>query len=269
MRCRSAAPTVRVHYRTHRPRGARHSKGWLERACHNPTVSRETTARSPENSRRADDAGATAETTAAGRAGGGDDAVGRIHPRGLAIFLIIAGVIGWIAAFQLTIEKFHLLQNPGSTASCDFNIVVQCGANLGSAQGALFGFPNPLIGLGAWVAPIAVGVAILAGARFARWFWVAFNVGLLGALVFVIWLISQSIFVLGTLCPWCMVTWSVTIPAFLAVTLYNLKSGNIPVGSAARRAAAGLYGWVPLISVLCYVVIAILAQVRLDFLSFL
>jgi len=269
MRCRSAAPTVRVHYRTHTPRGARHSKGWLERACHNPTVSRETAARSPENARRTSDVGDDIDTDDDTRDGGAEHAAGRVHPRGLAIFLIIAGVIGWIAAFQLTIEKFHLLQNPGSTASCDFNIVVQCGANLGSAQGALFGFPNPLIGLGAWVAPIAVGVAILAGARFARWFWVAFNAGLLGALVFVIWLISQSIFVLGTLCPWCMVTWSVTIPAFLAVTLYNLGSGNIPVGASGRRVARSLAGWVPLITVLCYVVIAILAQVRLDFLSFL
>jgi hypothetical protein len=82
--------------------------------------------------------------------------------------------------------------------------------------------------------------------------------------LFVGWLIGQSIFVLGTLCPWCMVVWTVTIPMFWAVTLYNLSSGNIPVGVRARKFFRAAYGWVPLITLLSYVVVAILAQVRLD-----
>src|SRR5690606_32922238 len=132
---------------------------------------------------------------------------------------------GWYASFALTIDKFLLLENPTADLDCNFSLLVQCGANLNSWQGAVFGFPNPLIGLGGFVAPIAVGVGLLAGARFARWFWIAFNVGVLGALAFVIWLIGQSIFVLGTLCPWCMLVWSVTIPMFWAVTLRNLAEG--------------------------------------------
>ena len=110
------------------------------------------------------------------------------RPIGLAIFLIIAGVIGWIAAFALTVEKFELLINPQEALGCDFSLLVQCRANLESWQGSLFGFPNPIIGLGAWIAPIVVGAALLAGARFDRWFWIAFNVGVLGAIVFVGWL---------------------------------------------------------------------------------
>ena len=74
---------------------------------------------------------------------------------------------------------------------------------------------------------IAVGVGLLAGARFARWFWIAFNLGIAGALAFVIWLIGQSIFVLGTLCPWCMLVWIVTIPLFWVVTFRNLARGRL------------------------------------------
>ena len=70
--------------------------------------------------------------------------------------------------------------------------------------------------------------AILAGARFARWFWWLFELGMTLAFVFVIWLIGQSIFVLGTLCPWCMVTWAVTIPTYYVVTLHVLRSGIVP-----------------------------------------
>jgi uncharacterized membrane protein len=185
----------------------------------------------------------------------------------LAIWLIVAGIVGWVAAFALTVEKFHLLENPGSSASCDFSILVQCGKNLDSAQGAVFGFPNPILGLTGWVAPIVVGAAVLAGARFARWFWLLFWAGIAFAFTFVLWLIGQSIFSLGTLCPWCMVTWIVTIPTFYAVTVHLLRAGIIPVPDGARRVAAAVMAWVPLLAFLSYVAVAVVAQLRLDWIS--
>ncbi|MBF4512765.1 vitamin K epoxide reductase family protein [Plantibacter sp. VKM Ac-2885] len=191
------------------------------------------------------------------------------RPTGLAIFLIVAGVIGWIAAFALTLDKFQLLQDPNAQLGCNLSILVQCGVNLNSWQGAILGFPNPIIGLAAWIAPIAVGVAVLAGAQFARWFWIAFNIGFLGALGFVIWLISQSIFVLGTLCPWCMVTWSVTIPSFIAVTSFTLRNGIIPASPAVRRVAGVVSSWIVVVTLGCYLVVAVIAQLRLDVLSYL
>jgi uncharacterized membrane protein len=189
------------------------------------------------------------------------------RPVALAIFLIVAGVVGWYAAFSLTIEKFITLTNPTEALGCDFSVLVQCRANLESWQGSLFGFPNPVIGLAAWIAPVVVGVALLSGARFARWFWVLFNLGAVAALAFVIWLIGQSVFVLGTLCPWCMVTWAVTIPLFWALTLYNLREGNIPVPARARAIAGSLYSWVAVITLASYVVVAVVAQLRLDVLG--
>lgn len=186
------------------------------------------------------------------------------HPTALAVWLIVAGVIGWWAAFQLTLEKLHALANPGSAASCDFSVLVQCTENLTSWQGSVFGFPNPLIGLTAWVAPIVVGVAILAGARFARWFWACLWAGFAFAFGFVVWLISQSIYDLHTLCPWCMVTWSVTIPTFYAVTLHVLRSGVVPVAAGVRKAADGLMAWVPLAAIVSYAIILLLAQLEMN-----
>ncbi len=180
---------------------------------------------------------------------------------------MIAGLVGWIAAFALTVEKFHLLESPEAVLSCDFSVLVQCGTNLASWQGAVFGFPNPILGLTGWVAPTVVGAALLAGARFDRWFWLLFNAGVAAALGFVIWLISQSIFVLGTLCPWCMVTWAVTIPLFWAVTLRNLAVGAIPAPRRIRKTARTLNGWIVIITLASYVVIAVIAQVRLDVLA--
>jgi uncharacterized membrane protein len=191
------------------------------------------------------------------------------RPVALAILLIVGGALGLLAAFQLTLDKFAVLQNPSAQLGCNFSLLVQCGKNLGSWQGSVFGFANPLLGLMTFPAPILVGVGVLAGARFARWFWAVFNVGMLFALGFVIWLIAQSVFILGTLCPWCMLVWSVVIPMFVATTLYNISAGNLPLGAPVRRVGATLYGWTPLISLLAYVVVAIVAQLRLDVLSYI
>jgi uncharacterized membrane protein len=193
------------------------------------------------------------------------DAVASRRPLSLAIVLIVTGAIGWYAAFSLTLDKLAVLANPQADLDCNFSVLVQCGVNLGSWQGSLLGFPNPLLGLGAFVAPIAVGVALLAGATFARWFWVAFNVGVLGAFAFCLWLAYQSIFNLGTLCPWCMLVWSVTIPMFWTLTLANARAGRL--GSALQPLGERLYSWVPVITLVGYIIIAVVAQVRLDVLA--
>jgi uncharacterized membrane protein len=191
-------------------------------------------------------------------------AVSTKRPVFFAIFLMAVGVIGWFASFDLTIEKIETLVNPGYAPSCDISPLVACGPNMASWQGSVFGFPNPIIGVAAFMAPIFVGAAILAGARFAKWFWVLFNLGMLGAFVFVWWLISQSIFVLGTLCPYCMLVWSVVIPGFFYVTVFNLKNGAFGNGAASRRLFARLFPWTWVLAILGYILVIVMAQLRLD-----
>lgn len=186
----------------------------------------------------------------------------------LIVVLLITGIAGIWAAFALTLDKFAVLADPNASLDCNFSVIVQCGANLQSWQGAVFfGVPNPIWGLLGWVAPIAVAVSLLAGARFQRWFWIVFNVGHAAALAFCIWLMGQSIFVIGTLCPWCMLTWAAAILAFWTLTFRNLKEGVF--GGWGRRLGSALYGWSPLVAVVSYAVVAIVAQARLDFLGML
>jgi uncharacterized membrane protein len=187
------------------------------------------------------------------------------RPVALAIFLIVVGALGWWAAFSLTVDKILLLEDPQADLDCNFSLLVQCGENLNSWQGEVFGFPNPLLGLGGFVAPIAVGVGLLAGARFARWFWALFNVGVLGALAFVIWLISQSLYDLRTLCPWCMLVWTVTIPLFWVLTSRNLAEGVF--GSRLVGVGKLLRSWVVPVIIVSYAVVVLLAQLQLDILS--
>lgn len=185
------------------------------------------------------------------------------------LFLILTSAIGLLAAFTLTVEKVRLLIHPDTKASCDFSLLVQCGKNLSSWQGSVFGFPNPLIGLIGWALILTTGFAVLAGARLARWYWIGANVGAAGAMTFVVWLIHERIFDLGTLCPWCMVTWSVVIPLFIGSTLWNLKHGVYAVGPKVRAAATELLGWTPVIALVAYFTVAVIAQLRLDVLAHL
>ena len=147
--------------------------------------------------------------------------------RGFAITLIWTGILGWFAAFALVLERIHVATNPDATLSCDLNPFISCKSVMLTPQASLFGFPNPLIGLAAFMAPIIVGVAILAGAKFAAWFWRIFALGVTGGFLFVIWLWTQSTFVIGVLCPYCMVAWAAMIPMFWKVILFGTKDGFI------------------------------------------
>lgn len=186
------------------------------------------------------------------------------RPIGSAIFLIIAGALGLLAAFELSLEKVLTLMDPTHVPNCNVGVLVGCSTNLESWQGSVFGFPNPFIGLMAWPVVITIAVAILAGATFSRWFWIGLNIGVAGALVFVGWLIYQSIYVLDVLCPWCMLTWAVTIPTFWVVTLLNLREGHIPASARVRSLAAKWFAWIPLITIVCYAIVILLAQIQMN-----
>ncbi|MFJ4225745.1 vitamin K epoxide reductase family protein [Microbacterium sp. NPDC089695] len=194
----------------------------------------------------------------------------RTRPTVYAVWLIIAGVVGWFAAFQLTIDKFIQLEDPQAALSCNVSVMIQCGKNLDSWQGEIFGFPNPIIGLTLWTAPVVVGIAILAGARFPRWFWAGFGAGVTFAFGFVCWLIWQSLYApnLGVLCPWCMLTWAVTIPTFIATMVHLTRNGTFTSNEKAKVRANSLMAWVPLATILAFALVILLVQLRgLDLLS--
>lgn len=176
--------------------------------------------------------------------------------------MVLIGVIGWLAAFQLAVEHWRVLKDPSHQASCDISPVVGCGSVMTGAQGNVFGFPNMLLGLGAFAAVAALGVAVLGGARLHRRVWLGLNAGALAGVVFVHWLIYQSFYVLGRICPYCAVVWVVTIALFWYVTLRNLRSGVLPVPAAGRGLLDLLLDTHWMLPAAWYGLIAVLALTR-------
>src|SRR5687768_5749848 len=108
--------------------------------------------------------------------------------------MLAFGILGLLAAFVLSVEKIHLLQNPNAVLSCSFNLVLDCSMVMKTWQASLFGFPNSFIGLMGYSVVIAVAVVGLAGANLPKWFWrTALICYGLGA-VFAYWLFFSSVY---------------------------------------------------------------------------
>ena len=141
------------------------------------------------------------------------------------IFLIVASVIGFLASFSLAAEKYAKLADPELVLSCDLNPFFSCGSVMEHPEAELFGFPNQLLGVAAFVFPLLIGVLFLAGTRLPDWVMIGLNLGLALGVVFVMFLFYVSIYRIGVGCPWCIVVWTVTIPMFVGVSAHNVLSG--------------------------------------------
>lgn len=176
--------------------------------------------------------------------------------RASAVWVLIAGVVGLIAAFTLTVEKIELLINPNYVPSCSINPVLSCGSVMNTDQASLFGFPNPLIGIVAFTIVVVTGVLALTKVALPRWYWGGLAGGTLLGAVFVHWLIFQSLYRIGALCPYCMVVWSITIPLLVVVSSIALR----PLGT--NPVARAVYTWRWSLTALWFTALILLILVR-------
>lgn len=144
--------------------------------------------------------------------------------RPLAWLLVVGGAIGLVASYVVTLDKLKLLENPAFRPTCDLNPVISCGGVMQSAQAKVFGFPNPWIGLAAFAVLVTVGMGLLAGAKFKRWFWLTMYAFIILGLVFALWLLFESIYSINALCPYCLGVDVVVITLAWYSTLYLLEA---------------------------------------------
>ena len=177
--------------------------------------------------------------------------------RGTGIGLAVLALIGLAAAFTLAAEKVHLLEDPSYDLSCNFSPILACGSVMTLEQASAFWFPNPFLGIGAFPVVLTLGVLIAGGVRLPRWTLDGLAIGSLLGVGFVGWLVSQSLYEIGALCPWCMCVWAVTIPIAVWSVLIALRS-HFPDSEALEAMWDGRF----LIVLLGYVLIIVLAGIR-------
>ncbi|MBC7463710.1 MAG: vitamin K epoxide reductase family protein [Actinobacteria bacterium] len=158
--------------------------------------------------------------------------------------MLISSVGSLIASLVLSIDAIKLAKDPGAALSCNINAIVSCGKVAASWQSNLLGFPNAFIGLMCEPVVITVAIAALGGALLPRWFMrTALAVYLFG-LIFALWLFSQSYFVIGAFCPWCVLVTITTITVFASMLRVCALEGYLPLKPAtsaklSRRLVAG------------------------------
>jgi len=148
--------------------------------------------------------------------------------------LVIGGALGIIAAGILTYDDNQILKNPSYIPSCNLNPVIACGPVIASKQAQAFGIPNPWIGLSAFAIVLATGMALLAGAKFKRWYWLGLEAGTIFGVVFVHWLFFETVYRIHALCPYCIGVWVITITTFWYVSLYNFRHGYLKLPTSLK-----------------------------------
>ena len=73
---------------------------------------------------------------------------------------------------------------------------------------------------------LVTGVLALAKVSMPRWYWAGLAAGTLLGTAFVHWLIFQSLYRIGALCPYCMVVWAVTVPLLVVATSIAVQPQN-------------------------------------------
>lgn len=157
-----------------------------------------------------------------------------------AWIFMISGAIGLFASIELIIQKVNVLSDPNYVLNCDINPVLSCGNVINTDQASAFGFPNPVLGVIGFTVVIMFGTLLLAGLALPRWMWLGLQIGSIFGIGFVIWLVVQSLYVIGALCPWCMVVWSVMVPIFWQVTTDNLASSRLSIGAKLSEIVVAL-----------------------------
>lgn len=174
--------------------------------------------------------------------------------RHIAWVLLVCGAIGLLASFALTLEYLHKLQEPDAALVCDVNPFITCGPAMQSWAGRVLGFPNIIIGLVSFTITVTMAMGIWAGARYRSWFWIGYQVGLVGAAVLIAFLQWFSAYELARLCLWCMIIWAATIPLVLLTTVFSLVHGHL--GSGGVRAGRAIAPWAMMLVALWYVAVA-------------
>lgn len=179
-----------------------------------------------------------------------------------AIYSVIAagGAIGLAASFMQTMEKLTLLRDENAELVCNLNSVFSCTNVLNAWQSSVFGFPNSLMCMVLFTIFGSVALVGASGGKLTRGLRLGIHGLSLFTLFFGLWFLSQSTFVIGSLCLYCLF-------CFSGLLLVNwgwvrTNAADLPIGAKGRAAlqrgiavGADTFGWILLALAIAFVMI--------------
>lgn len=141
----------------------------------------------------------------------------------ISSLVIVFSLLGLYASFVLTIEKINILKVGEHQLPCDINSVISCSNVMKTPQAEVFGFPNTLIGIAGYTFMLTIGIVIFLGNKLNRLVLLVANIGGLIAFLFSYWLLYESVYDIGFLCIYCILSCISATNIFLCLSLYNLR----------------------------------------------
>lgn len=148
--------------------------------------------------------------------------------------MLLSSILGLVASLVLSIDAIKLAEDPLADLSCNISQTISCATVGLTWQANLLGFPNAFLGLITEPVVITIAVAALGGVRFPRWFMITAQVVYAIGLAFAYWLFYQAYFVIGAMCPWCLLITVTTTLVFASMTRINILEGNLGAGTKRR-----------------------------------
>jgi uncharacterized membrane protein len=177
--------------------------------------------------------------------------------------MLISSMLGLVASLVLSIDAVVLAADPNAGLSCNISETISCAKVGVSWQANLLGFPNAFLGLIAEPVVITIAVAGLGGVRFPRWFMNSAMAVYAVGLGFAYWLFFQAYFVIGAMCPWCLLVTATTTTVFASLLRVNLSDNTFGLSPRAYeraryllRIGVDIWATVLIITVLAAMVIA-------------
>lgn len=156
--------------------------------------------------------------------------------------MLLSALLSLTASFVLSVDAIALARDPNTALACNINSVLSCGTVANSWQASLFGFPNAFLGLIAEPVVITIAVASLGRVRFPRWFMISAEVVYALGVIFAYWLFFQAFYVIGALCPWCLLVTVSTTLVFTSLTHVNIRDGHLFRSERGSRLAKAFVG---------------------------
>ncbi|CAN2182966.1 COG4243 Predicted membrane protein [Candidatus Nanopelagicaceae bacterium] len=171
--------------------------------------------------------------------------------------MLVSSTLSLIASLVLSYDAVKLAGTPSSKLSCDINAIVSCGKVAKSWQSTLLGFPNSFIGLMLEPVVMTIAIAGLSLVLFPRKFMRVAHVGYGLGLIFALWLLSQSLFVIHALCPWCLLVTISTVTVFSTITRVAILENIWNLSEARQQKLINLLdrGWGRVIYTFTYAVL--------------
>lgn len=118
--------------------------------------------------------------------------------------MAIGSIVGLVASFSQMMDKIALLKDTSTVLACNINDFFSCSTVLNSPQSSVLGPPNALISTVMFTILLAVALVALTGGTISKYMRFFTQFLAFFTLCFGSWFLYESIFVIQSLCIYCI-----------------------------------------------------------------